>query len=45
MGAGFMLAGVLALLAPPSLGNLFMAAGFGGLHIAFGIVIWRTHGG
>lgn len=45
MGAGFMLAGVLALLAPPSLGNLFMAAGFGGLHIAFGIVIWRKHGG
>jgi hypothetical protein len=45
MGAGFMLAGVLALLAPPSLGNLFMAVGFGGLHIAFGIVIWRKHGG
>ena len=45
MGAGFMLLGVAALLAPPSWGNTFMAAGFGGLHIVCGIVIWRKHGG
>lgn len=45
MGAGFMLAGVAALVAPASLGNVFMAAGFGGLHIVFGFVIWRKHGG
>ena len=25
--------------------DAFMAGGFGGLHIAFGIVIWRKHGG
>jgi len=45
MGLGFMAAGVLAFLMPPSWGDAFMAAGFGGLHIVFGIVIWRKHGG
>ena len=45
MGVAFMLAGVAALLSPPAWGNAFMAAGFGGLHILFGIVIWRKHGG
>jgi hypothetical protein len=45
MGVAFMLAGVAAFLSPPVLGDAFMAAGFGGLHIVFGIVIWRKHGG
>ena len=45
MGAGFMLAGALALVSPPAWGDAFMAAAFGGLHIVFGIVIWRKHGG
>ena len=45
MGAGFMLTGALALVAPPAWGDAFMAAAFGGLHIVFGIVIWRKHGG
>ncbi len=45
MGVAFMLAGVAALLSPAAWGNAFMAAGFGGLHILFGIVIWRKHGG
>ena len=45
MGAAFMLVGLLALLSPPGWGGLFMAFGFGGLHIVFGIVIWRRHGG
>jgi len=45
MGLAFMLAGVAAFLSPPELGDAFMAAGFGGLHIVFGIVIWRKHGG
>jgi hypothetical protein len=45
MGAGFMLAGALALLSPPAWGDAYMAAAFGGLHIVFGIVIWRKHGG
>ena len=45
MGIAFMVLGGLALFAPPAWGNLLMAAGFGGLHIVFGIVIWRKHGG
>ena len=45
MGTLFMLAGVLALLAPAGWGDAFMAAGFGGLHIAFGAVIATRHGG
>lgn len=45
MGFLFMLTGVAAFLSPPAWGDAFMAAGFGGLHIVFGIVIWRKHGG
>jgi hypothetical protein len=44
MGMSFMLTGVAALLLP-AFGNLFMAAGFGGLHILFGILIARRYGG
>ena len=44
MGAGFMLLGVLALIAP-GWGDAFMAAGFGGLQIGFGVWIARRHGG
>ncbi len=45
MGVCFMALGVLTLFAPIALGNLLMAAGFGGLHIIFGIIIARRHGG
>jgi hypothetical protein len=45
MGLAFMAAGAAAFLSPPDWGDAFMAAGFGGLHIVFGIVIWRKHGG
>jgi len=45
MGGAFMLAGVCALLTPATWGDAWMALGFGGLHIVFGIVIWRKHGG
>lgn len=45
MGIGFMLAGVLALVSPPTWGDAYMAGAFGGLHIVFGAVIWRKHGG
>ena len=45
MGATFMLVGAVALFAPASWGNLLMALGFGVLHIFFGLVIWRKHGG
>jgi len=49
MGGIFMLTGVVALLTPSGWnthwGNAWMAAGFGGLHLIFGAIIWRKHGG
>jgi hypothetical protein len=45
MGACFMGMGALALLTPPGLGTVFLAAGFGGLHILFGTVIAIKYGG
>jgi hypothetical protein len=39
MGILFALLGVCALALPPGFGNLFLGAGFGGLHLAFGILI------
>jgi predicted phage tail protein len=45
MGVCFMVLGTAALVAPARLSPWFMAAGFGGLNIAFGILIARRHGG
>jgi len=45
MGLCFMAAGALAVVAPATWSNWFLAAGFGGLHIAFGFFIARRHGG
>jgi len=45
MGLCFMALGALALYAPINWGNFLMAAGFGGLHIIFGTIIARRHGG
>ena len=45
MGVSFMLLGAAALFAPAGRQEWFMLAGFGGLHIAFGIRIARRYGG
>jgi len=45
MGVCFMTVGAVALLGPATWGNWLMAAGFGGLHIVFGTIIARRHGG
>ena len=37
--------GAAAFAAPASYGDAFMAAGFGGLHIIFGLIIARNYGG
>lgn len=45
MGLCFMIMGALALFCPAAWANYFMAAGFGGLHLIFGLIIARRHGG
>ncbi|NEZ03568.1 hypothetical protein G4Y73_05300 [Wenzhouxiangella sp. XN201] len=45
MGIGFMVLGALALATPAAWANGWLAAGFGGLHIGFGLLIARRHGG
>lgn len=45
MGICFIFLGAAGLFVPPEWGNWFMAAGFGGLHIIFGTIIARKHGG
>jgi len=45
LGAAFMALGVAALLTGTGWRDLWLGAGFGGLQIAFGIIIARKHGG
>lgn len=43
MGSAFIALGAAALLLP-ALGDVFLAIGFGGLNLGFGLWIWRNHG-
>jgi hypothetical protein len=45
MGFCFMGLGALSLFAPAAFADWFMAAGFGGLHVVFGVIIARKYGG
>jgi hypothetical protein len=45
IGLCFMALGIAAILTPAEWGNAWLAIGFGGLQIGFGIYIARNHGG
>jgi len=45
MGAAFMMLGAITLVAPATWITALLIAGFGGLHIVFGLWIARRHGG
>jgi hypothetical protein len=45
LGAALMALGVAALATPSAWGDVWLAIGFGGLQIAFGLFIARRHGG
>jgi hypothetical protein len=45
IGVCFMMTGIAAILTPPEWGNVWLAIGFGGLHVGFGTYIAKNHGG
>lgn len=45
MGASLFTIGVLALASPSAWGDVWMATGFGGIHVAFGFLIARQNRG
>jgi hypothetical protein len=45
MGLCLMVLGAAALFSPASWANAYLAAGFGGVHVIFGLIIARRYGG
>lgn len=45
MGLCFMIVGLLAFLTPSHWSNAILTAGFGGLHLSFGLIVAKYHGG
>jgi hypothetical protein len=45
MGFCFLVAGIAAAMMPFAWSNVLLGVAFGGLHVVFGILIARSHGG
>ncbi len=45
LGVAFMALGIAALITPPAWGSAWLAAGFGALHVGFGLYIAKKYGG